>query len=390
MMLGALPADEFEGLLQGLQDDDWARKAEALREVAALLAGDEVDQGIELRLGPLVVGAASDRKWEVRKAAALALAELRHFDREVQKRALAALAEDSNHWVSQAATRASRRLRARDSRAKDWTLSENPKDPTLQLIMARIRQIGLGSMTPARIYDLATEVGEGFYRELAADTAHEVRTLLTPLQGYLVELQRHLDDRGTKDATAEYHLAKALARLQHLETVVEDLREYSSPSEAHLAQVDLESIIQEALAIGSERAARQAASAQLQVDVPKGIVIEALPDRLVRAMANLVANAYQAMPSGGTLAVRARAIGPGRVEVTLIDTGRGMTADQVEQAMKRYRTTRRDQGGTGLGLPIAERIIVQDHGGELTIESVPGEGTKVVIVLPLRREVHGG
>jgi signal transduction histidine kinase len=119
------------------------------------------------------------------------------------------------------------------------------------------------------------------------------------------------------------------------------------------------------------------------------VVIEAVEERLVRALANLVANAYQAMSAGGALHVRGRAIGGASVEVSVSDTGRGMTAEQVEDAMERFRSTRKDEGGTGLGLPIAERIIVEDHGGELTVESTPGEGTRVIVVLPLRHDRGG-
>ena len=67
-----------------------------------------------------------------------------------------------------------------------------------------------------------------------------------------------------------------------------------------------------------------------------------------------------------------------------------LPAEQVDHAMERFRSTRRDEGGTGLGLPIAEHIIVNDHGGELAIDSVPGEGTKVVVMLPLRHAPREG
>ena len=125
-----------------------------------------------------------------------------------------------------------------------------------------------------------------------------------------------------------------------------------------------------------------------KIQVPEGLTIDGLQDRLVRALTNLVANACQAMPEGGTLEVRATRLGTESVELTVSDTGHGMTSEEIEDAMERFRTTRRKDGGTGLGLPIAERIIQDDHGGDLSIESTPGRGTRVVVVLPVHHEAH--
>jgi signal transduction histidine kinase len=240
-------------------------------------------------------------------------------------------------------------------------------------------------MTPARIYELAMQIAEQSYRELAADTAHEIRTLLTPLEGYLVELGRHLGARAASDATSERYLATAFERLQQLRTLVDDLHVYSTPGERDFAPVDLAAVVRDAVALGSERAGAEGRIVGEEIDVPPGLIIDALPQRLVRAVANLVANAWQAMPDGGTLRVRARRRDDDRVELVIADRGHGMSAEVLAQARKRFRSTRRDAGGTGLGLPIAERIVVDDHGGELAIASTPGEGTTVTLLLPVTR-----
>lgn len=367
-----------------MRGSSWTRRADALREATARLAGDELDYEAEGRLLPAIVEATNDPKWEVRKAAALALGELRHSDIEVPEKTLGVLLGDSNRWVSQAAIRASRRLRAQSDRAHEWPLTEATQDPTLQLIAERIKQIGLRSMTPARIYDLATEVGERYYRDLAADTAHEINTLLTPLEGYLVEVRRR--SSPSADPANERYLGRALERLHQIKVLLDELGTYSAPNQDAFVTVDLEHVVRQALTIGAERAAGDISLVKLHVDVPTRVEIEVVQERLIRALANLVANAYQAMPTGGSLRVRGRVIGGGSVEVTVIDSGRGMTAEQVEDAMERFRSTRKDDGGTGLGLPIAERIIEEDHGGELTVESTPGEGTRVVVILPLRQD----
>ena len=384
------PGRWMDELISGLRDASWSRKADALRDATARLASGDLDRTSEGQLSSLIIDAAADQKWEVRKAAALALGELRYLDDEVAQRALDTLIQDSNRWVNQAATRAIRRLRSRNARAQEWPLTEGAQDPTLQLIVERIRQIGLRSMTPARIYDLATEVGERYYRDLAADTAHEIKTLLTPLEGYLVQMQRHLAARGASDAKGDHYLSTALARLHQLAVVVDDLNTYSSPNEAPFAELDVDRAIEEALTWASERATNEVDAVDVRLAVEKGMVVVGLHQRLVRALANIIANAMQAMPEGGVLTVEARTRGTGFVEIAVSDTGHGMTAEQVELAMERFRSTRKDVGGTGLGLPIAEKIVVQDHGGELAIESTPGEGTKVVVVLPVERAPEGG
>ena len=372
-------AYDLEQILAGLTSPSWTRKAEALRTATAGLSGGELAREAQVRLAPTIIETTRNPKWEVRKAAALALAEL---EGDAAHQALHDLAADANRWVSEAATRALRRMRTRGQRPKKWPLTEDTEDPTLRHIAARIRQIGLRSLTPALIYDLAMEIGEHAYRQLAADTAHEIRTLLTPFEGYLAELGRHLIARGATDATSDRYLATALARLKQIQLLIDDLQVYSSPGESDFAPVDLAAVVRDAVTIGC---ARGRAEVRREIDVPQGLVLDALPDRLVRAIANLVANACQAMPEGGTLTVRARLAGDDRVELTVGDTGHGMSPEMIEQARERFRSTRRDEGGTGLGLPIAERIVVHDHRGELAIESAPGQGTTVTIVLPLAR-----
>jgi signal transduction histidine kinase len=391
-MPGGASAEGIEGILDGLGDSSWTRKEEALRTATARFAAGDLDEAAEARLARPIIEAAKDAKWEVRKAVALALGECRHFDSKSVQHVLRGLAGDSNRWVSQAADRAIRRLRSREQRAREWALTGDTQDPTLQHIATRIREIGLRSMTPARIYDLAMEIGEQAYRELAADTAHEIRTLLTPFEGWLAELRRNLAARGASDDTSERYLDAALGRLRQIQLVTENLRAYSSPSDADFGPVDVAALVQDAVATGSEPAVQGSTSPTIGrvIEVPQGLIIDGVRERLRQAIANLVANACQAMPDGGTLTVRARPVGGDHVELTVADTGHGMSPEMIEQARVRFRTTRRDEGGTGLGLPIAERIVGHDHRGELSIDSTVGKGTTVTIVLPVRHRSDEG
>jgi signal transduction histidine kinase len=96
------------------------------------------------------------------------------------------------------------------------------------------------------------------------------------------------------------------------------------------------------------------------------------------AVLNLLLNAVQALEGGGQLVVRTRPSGLG-VVLELIDTGPGMDAETLAKVFRAFYTTK--QGGSGLGLPTARKII-EAHGGTIDIESAPGRGTKVTIWLP--------
>lgn len=382
-------SSEIDELLSALREPGWDKKTEALRTITAKLAAGEISEQHEGVVVPLIVAAARDPKWEVQKAAAVALSELRHADVGLIQSTLEGLARDQQtHYVKEAANRALKRIRSRTQRQKEWRLTEGTRDPTLQHIMKRIREIGLRSMTPARIYDLAMEVSEQAYREVAADTAHEIRNIIAPFEGYLVDLRQQLWDDDIEREDGRELVALALSRLEHVTRLIDDLGVYSAPTAADFSPTNLESVVREAIAVGADRGEQTVGTEGLVrqvIEVPHAIVIDALPDRLLRATTNLVANAYQAMEAGGTLTIRALVMNGDRVRLTIEDTGTGMTPEAVEHARLRFRSTRRAQGGTGLGLPIAERIIAGDHRGELEIDSTPGNGTRITITLPIRQ-----
>lgn len=374
-----------EEMFDDLGDASWTQRVDGLQTVIARLASGRLGAEHEPRLIAVLCELAQDPKWEVRKAVTVALAEYPGTQTRVHA-VLDELARDANRWVSQAARRAQRRVRDRTGRDTGWTLTPPVHDPILEHIAKRTREIGLRSLTPALIYDIAMEINERAYRELAADTAHEIRTLLTPLEGYLVGLRRHLAGKGQVDDRAEHYLTAALARLQQIQAFTEDLCTYSSASETGFVVVSVAEVVNDAVHISFDHmAARSELPAIARgIEVSPGLVVEGMRERLTRAVANVVTNALQAMPAGGKLTVRARQVGLD-VELTVADTGCGMSPEVLEQARLRFRTTRRDQGGTGLGLPIADRIVVGDHGGELIIDSLVGAGTTVIIRLPVRQ-----
>jgi len=118
-----------------------------------------------------------------------------------------------------------------------------------------------------------------------------------------------------------------------------------------------------------------AVSTELAPDLPE---ISADPDLLHRALSNLVLNAIDAMPQAGALTVRTQSLGD-RVQISVSDTGSGLTPEECERLFTPYYTTKKH--GTGLGLAIVQSVV-SDHGGKIAVESAKEKGTTFKIELP--------
>ena len=112
-------------------------------------------------------------------------------------------------------------------------------------------------------------------------------------------------------------------------------------------------------------------------DSESGLVASANREQMTRAIANLVGNAAEAMPEGGAIAVRARAV-PDGIEIVVADNGTGLTPDVMARAFEPLYTTKRNQSGLGLSFV---RQIVEAHGGTVHLESTAGGGTRAAIVV---------
>ena len=106
--------------------------------------------------------------------------------------------------------------------------------------------------------------------------------------------------------------------------------------------------------------------------------LDADPELLHRALSNLVLNARDAMPEGGTLTLSAAPVSD-QVEIRVSDTGQGLTSEECERLFTPYYTTK--EHGTGLGLAIVQSIV-SDHHGKVSVHSRPGQGTVFTIELP--------
>jgi signal transduction histidine kinase len=143
--------------------------------------------------------------------------------------------------------------------------------------------------------------------------------------------------------------------------------------------------------IASLRPVLKRAPIELTVDVPEGLVIDGYPGSYGQILTNLFLNAVNhAFGDGrpGTISVLARPRGHDDIEINFADNGAGMTPDVQRQAFDPFFTTRRNEGGTGLGLHIVYNLVTQQLGGRMMLESRLGQGTTFRIIMP--RIAKGG
>ena len=213
-------------------------------------------------------------------------------------------------------------------------------------------------------------------RRLLADVSHELRTPLAVIQG---NAEAIVD--GVYPADAE-HLGTILEETRVLSRLIEDLRTLSL-AEAGTLALHREPTDLAILAAEVGRSFEQlagASGARIDVDVSDDLpLLDVDPIRLREVLANLVANALRYVGSGGTVRISGRSTAD-EVELDVADDGPGISADLLPTVFDRFAKAPESRG-SGLGLAIA-RAIVEAHGGRISADSRPGEGTRIRIVLP--------
>ncbi len=356
----------------------WDERLAAVDLVAGLLGDLPSEKTVE-RLIDVLDRLAQDGKWEVRRAVVPVLVAAR---RPAARSVVERLAEDDNQWVRQAAERAKRKLTRVTSPA-------DKQDPRARFAFEAIRE--LDGRSAARTYQAAMRIGEQHYEELAADTAHELNTYRTSIEGLLEELELRIKARGEVTAGVLDILRRIRDRSSYFKALVKGLLDYTRDTDLPFELQPLEPIVNEAMTLARDKTAAALAGRRVEtvVTIPDALQLEACKPRLLQALVNVLSNAFESLagtPREAHVTVEVESNGGERLSLTITDTGVGMDATQVEDATKRFRSLKRDKGGIGLGLPLAAKIVDREHGGRLEIESTPGEGTSVTIELPLR---HG-
>ena len=222
------------------------------------------------------------------------------------------------------------------------------------------------------------------WRELARRLAHELKNPLFPLQITVENLLRARQQSPAQfDEVFRESTSTLLAELADMKTIIGRFSDFAKMPAPQLEAVNLNDVVRGALKVFQAQlseAGRPPITPKLELE-EKLEAIEADPDLLHRAVQNLVLNALDAMPAGGTLTIRtAQRDGPARCALLEVsDTGTGLTKEECERLFTPYYTTK--QHGTGLGLAIVQSVV-SDHGGKISVESDPGHGSTFRIELP--------
>ena len=219
--------------------------------------------------------------------------------------------------------------------------------------------------------------------QLAASVAHKIGTPLTALSGHVQLLQE--DPNLT--AEARRRLRTVEAQIEQTSRIIQDLLIYARKPEPVLAPLDVNACADECLALLRPEIDRR--HVDLVTDLsPVMEKVQADHQQIQEVFCNLIDNALDAMPQGGTLTVRSFMISPskpgghdGWCVVEIADTGQGIEPELRDQIFQPFFTTKKSGRGTGLGLAIALETI-RAHDGAITVESEPGKGARFVVRLP--------
>ncbi|HWY59969.1 MAG TPA: ATP-binding protein [Terriglobales bacterium] len=219
------------------------------------------------------------------------------------------------------------------------------------------------------------------WRELARRLAHELKNPLFPLQLTVENLLRARQQSPQQfEEIFQESSSTLLAEIANLKAIVSRFSEFSRMPQPRFQQIQLNDVVQNAGRLfQAQLSAPERTPIECRLELAEPMVpIAADPDLLHRALSNLVLNAMDAMPNGGTLTLRTRQHGElSAIEVS--DTGTGLTPEECQRLFTPYYTSKPQ--GTGLGLAIVQSVI-SDHGGRISVDSESGRGTTFVIELP--------
>jgi signal transduction histidine kinase/HAMP domain-containing protein len=293
---------------------------------------------------------------------------------------------DHTHDTRESAEPATMSLPSGESEGgtRDWLVTAHPvegPDERLLGVMIVARDVGaLGAVESTIKYSRKLAA----LGRLTSGVAHEVKNPLNAMTIHLELLRGKLTARAGSGGDAASgdpvldHVAVIGNEIKRLDQVVQGFLKFMRPEDLRLQPVEVDALLQEIAKIVQPDAA--SSGVRVQVECPASVPdVHADPGSLRQALLNLSINACQAMTHGGTLRLAARAASRRRVQITVEDTGAGITPTELPRIFDLYFTTK--DGGSGIGLSMVYRTV-QLHDGDIEVQSTVGTGTTFRILLP--------
>lgn len=230
---------------------------------------------------------------------------------------------------------------------------------------------------------------EKLRQNMVADVAHELRTPLSNIQGYLEALRDGVMKPDKETIRSLYEEASLLSRL------IDDLQELSLAEADELKLVlqaeDIRELIRQAVA--AVEAKKKAKGLSLAVELPERLPPASIDSRRIgEVLRNLLENAVAHTGKGGSITIKAKQR-DNWLEVSVADTGEGIPAEELPNIFERFyrvdKSRARATGGSGLGLTIAKRLV-EAHGGKIEVQSEPGKGSRFAFTVPIAEQDSQG
>lgn len=213
--------------------------------------------------------------------------------------------------------------------------------------------------------------------ELAASIAHEIRNPLTSIKGFVQILQEDEGNRSNRE-----HLRVMSEEIDRINEVVGELLLIAKPQVENVVSVDLQSVLEDVMTLMKSSAVHH--NAILKLEKTDGLFkVNGNKNHLKQVFINLIKNAIESMPDGGTVHTKIDRKADGSICVSIVDQGIGLRKERIEKLGEPFYTTK--DKGTGLGLTVCYKIIREEHSGEIKFDSEEGRGTTVQVILPLRK-----
>jgi len=215
--------------------------------------------------------------------------------------------------------------------------------------------------------------------QLSAGVVHEINNPLTSISVYSEYLLKKYEKSGMEESDLT-RLRRMMSASERILKFTKELMSFARPAQEEPTSLDLREVLKHSIGFCEHVISKN--SVKVVKDFPENLPpVYGIESQLQQVFVNLITNACHAMKdTGGNLTLRVMDMHDGTVKVEVEDTGTGMPANVLERAFEPFFTTKAEGEGTGLGLSIV-RNIIQNHQGEIHIQSEVGKGTKVSVIL---------